>query len=69
MTFVAFLYSITFIMSLVAVKGRNQNCAVSIQNEAVISEYQSAVLAKKNIDAVEGGIISTDRFLHTLGGY
>ena len=44
MTFVAFLNSIIFNMTLVAVKGANQNCAVSIQNDTVISEYRSAVL-------------------------
>jgi hypothetical protein len=41
-------------MSLVAVKGANQNCTVTIQKDTVISGYQSAVLAKKNIDAPEG---------------
>jgi len=54
LTFVAFLYSIIFNIAFVAVKGTNQNCAVSIQNDTVISEYRSAVLAKKSIDAAEG---------------
>jgi len=54
MTFVAFLNSIIFNMTLVAVKGANQNCAVSIQNDTVISEYRSAVLSKKSIDVAEG---------------
>jgi hypothetical protein len=54
LTFVALFYSIIFIIFLVAVKGANQNCTVSIQNDTVISEYRSAVLAKKNIEAAEG---------------
>jgi hypothetical protein len=52
--FAAVLYSIIFIMPLAAVKEANQICAVSIQNDTVISEYRSAVLAKKNIYAPEG---------------
>jgi len=41
-------------MALVAVKGANQNCAVSIGNDTVISENLSSVLAKENIEAAEG---------------
>jgi hypothetical protein len=54
LTFGTLLYSIIFIITLVAVKGTNQNCAVSIRNDTVISEYRSAVLAKKNIETAEG---------------
>jgi len=50
LTFVALLYSIIFIMALVAVKGANQNCAVSIRNDTVVSAYGSAALTKKNIE-------------------
>jgi hypothetical protein len=38
-------------MAPVAVNGTNQNCTVSIQNDTVISEYRSAVLSKKDIEA------------------
>jgi hypothetical protein len=70
LTFVALLYSIIFIMPLAAVKETNQNCAVTIPNDTVTSEYRSAVLAKKNIYAAKGRnycpcrqLIITDRLL------
>ena len=56
LTFVAFLNSIIFNIALVAVKGANQNCAVSTQNDTVISEYQSAVLLQKVLTQLKGGI-------------
>jgi hypothetical protein len=42
-------------MALVAAKGANQNCAASIRNYTVISEYRSTGLAKKYVylDAAE----------------
>jgi hypothetical protein len=40
-------------MILVADKGENQNFAVSIRNDTGISEYRTAVLAKKNIETAE----------------
>jgi len=43
-------------MALVAVKGANQNPAVSIGNDTVISEYRSPDLAKKNLTRLKGGI-------------
>jgi hypothetical protein len=40
-------------MTLVAVTDANQNCAASIQNDTIISEYLSAVLSKEYTDSSE----------------
>ena len=47
-------------MFLVAVKGANQNYTVSIRNDTEISEYRSAVLSKKNIEAGGGITVHAD---------
>jgi len=56
MTFVAFLYNTVFIMALVAVKGANQNYAVSIRNDTILSEYRSAAYQRKILTKLKGGI-------------